>query len=465
MRILAAILVLAVPCLAQAPAKRKPTAKQTTKPAAQPAPEQDTWPLLSLKITGNRLYSEQQVIAATGLKIGRPVAKADFDAARTRLIATGAFESVGSQFGPSADGKGYTGSFEVVEVNQLYPFRFEGLPATDQQLRTYLQQREPLFRDKIPGTKERIDRFAADLQAFLGDRFKDKVIGQMAADKPGELAVLFRPSSGPPVIAEVEFTGSQVLPASTLQTTLSAVAIGVPYRESTVRQLLDTSIRPVYDGRGRLKVSFPKIETQKAKDVEGVRVKVQVEEGPVYKFGAIESAVPIISPKKVLKLATFKPGDVANFDAVNKVLDGVQHELRKEGYMRSRTEAARTIHDQEKTVDIKFTSTLGTKFLMGKLAIQGLDVVSEPAMRKLWSMKPGDPYNADYPQLFLDRVKEEGYFDNLLGTRWDQSINEKTDTVDVTLYFKGGVDPEKEKRKKKEAENPQVPVPDPPFTF
>ena len=70
-------------------------------------------------------------------------------------------------------------------------------------------------------------------------------------------------------------------------------------------------------------------------------------------------------------------------------------------------------------------------------------------------MKEGTPYNADYPQFFLNRVKEDGYLDNLLETRWDQSIDEKTATVDVSLYFRGGTDPEIEKRKKKEREQQQ----------
>jgi outer membrane protein insertion porin family len=453
MRILAAVLVLAVSCVGQTTGRRKAAAKA---PAPQDAPARDGWPLLSLKITGNHLYTEQQIAALAGLKVGRTVTKGDFEAARVRLTDSGAFESVGFQFGPTSDSKGYTGSFEVVEVEQLYPFRFEALPEADKQLRALLAQREPLFHDKIPGTKRVIDRFAAELQDHLGTGFNDKVTGQLVADKPGELTIVFRPATSPPVVAEVQFTGCKVLPASKLQGTFSAVAIGVAYRESTIRQLLDTSIRPVYDGRGRLKVSFPKIEVEKAKDVDGLRVTIQVDEGPVYNFGTLQSAVPIVPPKKVLKLATFKTGDVANFDAVSKVIDGVQKELRKEGYMRCRTQAERVVHDKEKTVDVTFTSTLGPRFLMGKLSIEGLDITSEPAMRKIWGMVPGNPYNADYPQFFLDQVKAEGYFDNLRTTRWDQDINEKTHTVDVTLYFKGGVDPEIEKRKKRERENPQT---------
>ena len=249
--LVAALLVLALPCVSQTPARRKPAPKPAAAPVVQqPGDPANKFPLESLKIAGNQLYTAQQILAVAGLKVGTPVAKDEFEQARKRLTDTGAFESVGLSFGPTADGKGYAGTFEVVEVGQLYPFRFEGLPDSDRHLRDALKSREPLFADRIPGTKQLIDRFASDLQAYLGDSFKDKVKAELAADKPGELAVVFRPATTPPAVAEVEFTGNKVLPASTLHNTLAAVATGLPYREETIRGLLDTSIRPLYDGTG-----------------------------------------------------------------------------------------------------------------------------------------------------------------------------------------------------------------------
>jgi outer membrane translocation and assembly module TamA len=77
----------------------------------------------------------------------------------------------------------------------------------------------------------------------------------------------------------------------------------------------------------------------------------------------------------------------------------------------------------------------GPQFLFGKLTIEGLDLNAEAAIRKMWNMKEGKPYNGDYPDLFLNRVREEGIFDNLKRTRAAQKINEQDRTVDVTLYF------------------------------
>ena len=60
----------------------------------------------------------------------------------------------------------------------------------------------------------------------------------------------------------------------------------------------------------------------------------------------------------------------------------------------------------------------------------------EAAIKKLWSLKEGKPYNADYPDFFLTQVKERGIFDNLGKTRFEIKINEQERTVDVTLYFR-----------------------------
>src|SRR6202521_2095698 len=111
--------------------------------AAAPAQQRSAFPLESLRVQGNRHFTPEKIMAATGLKVGQPVKKEDFDAARARLLASGAFESVGYEFKPSAANSGYDATFEVVEVAQFYPYRFEELPAADDALRAALNKLDP----------------------------------------------------------------------------------------------------------------------------------------------------------------------------------------------------------------------------------------------------------------------------------------------------------------------------------
>ena len=64
-----------------------------------------------------------------------------------------------------------------------------------------------------------------------------------------------------------------------------------------------------------------------------------------------------------------------------------------------------------------------------------LDVISEPAIRKMWGVKEGKPFDADYPDYFLAQIREQGLFDDLGATRSEPKVDEDKHLVDVTLNF------------------------------
>ena len=80
--------------------------------------------------------------------------------------------------------------------------------------------------------------------------------------------------------------------------------------------------------------------------------------------------------------------------------------------------------------------TEGPQFNFGHLTIEGLDLNAEAAMKKLWGLKEGKPFDTDYPDFFLGRVREDGYFENLHNTKAVVKVDEPTRVVDVTLQFK-----------------------------
>jgi outer membrane protein assembly factor BamA len=83
----------------------------------------------------------------------------------------------------------------------------------------------------------------------------------------------------------------------------------------------------------------------------------------------------------------------------------------------------------------------GTQYTMRTLTIVGLDLDAEAEINRIWTMKPGKPFNPDYPDFFLKTVKEDGLFDNLGKTKAEFKIDEKDHTADVTLTFSGAPPP------------------------
>jgi outer membrane protein insertion porin family len=403
-----------------------------------------TFPLATLRILGAQRIPVEKILDLAGLKTGQPVMKADFDAARNRLLAAGAFESVGYEFKPSADNRGYDGVFQVVEVSQLYPYRFEDLPASDDALRAALRKQEPLLGDQIPGTREVLNRYEKAVEQFLNGQVQ--ITGKLSADIPGQVAIVFRPPASRPNIAEVRFTGNDVLPSSLLMNTLSGVAIGVPYSEAVLRVLLDTSIRPLYEARGRIRVAFPKIAIEPAKNVDGVAVTVTVIEGEFYNLGAVRFAG--VSAGKAAELqntAKWKKDEIANFDDIQAGLERIYQQYRHDGYLHVTALVDRDIHDQNRTVDLLATMDAGPQFTLGRLDIKGLDIMSEPAIRKMWAIKEGRPFDPAYPDAFLKEVRDQDLFDNLGKTHAETQVNEKPKTVDVTLYFSGAAADQQQK--------------------
>ena len=70
----------------------------------------------------------------------------------------------------------------------------------------------------------------------------------------------------------------------------------------------------------------------------------------------------------------------------------------------------------------------GPQFLMGQLTIAGLDLNGEFEVKRIWTMKEGKPFNPEYPDFFLNRVREQGVFDDLGQTKSEIQVNEQTRT-------------------------------------
>jgi outer membrane protein insertion porin family len=430
------LLAATVACIAQTHKPRKPAAADTPANSPEHA-EGSPWPLEHLAVEGNLNYTTEQLLAVVGLKVGQTVDKTALEAARQRLLDTGVFDRAGYRYAAAKDGQGYDVTLEVAEMAQMYPLRFEDLPASDAQLRDWLKQKDPLFAPKIPATKIELDRYVKWVSEFLAQQnYHETLVGKVVSEDTPELTILIRPAKQRASIARVKFTNTGDLPSGLLQTAISGVAIGIGYTEPRLRLLLDASVRPLYEARGMIRVAFPKVETAPATDVDGIEVTVQVEQGAVYKLGRVSfTGSDELTPKELTKLTNLKPDKTVNFDEVRAGQDKIAQSLRRDGYMLAKSEVHRTVNDSTKTVDLKFEIIPGPQFIFHELTIVGLDIETEPVVRKLWGLRNGRPFNVDYPNHFLERVKDMGIFENLTKTNSESKVNPKDNTVDVTLYF------------------------------
>jgi outer membrane protein insertion porin family len=438
------VLLLAVMTAAVAQKGRTAPRKPAQPKAAAPAVTDPTKPftLAKVEVEGNRNFSAEQVLAMTGLKAGQSVRKADFDEAQQRLLDSGLFETVAYRYEPAGKTGEYTARFEVKEIEQIYPYRFESLAGDEKAMRAWLKEKEPSFGDRIPPTEPVLRRFAAALTEYFKSKGHDvEVAGRTIPNEKGQLEVVFQPSSLP-AVAEVRFKGNSIISETTLQQAVAGTAVGAIYTENRFRQILDNTVRPLYEAQGRLRVSFPKIETEPAAGVKGLVATVTVVEGEPYKLTGVRLTGPVADDKSLMKIGDFTLNATVNMKAVDESTDKIEKALKRRGYLSARSVVDRRLNDADKTVQLSIEVDPGPQYKMGQLTIEGLDIETEPHIRKMWALKPNQPFNAEYPDTFIAEMPN--VLDNLGKTRAAVNPDPGTLKVDVVLIFTA---PEKKTKK------------------
>ncbi|HVY94600.1 MAG TPA: POTRA domain-containing protein, partial [Bryobacteraceae bacterium] len=372
-------------------------------------------PISSITITGNQKLKTDAILTVLGLKAKDQGSTAIFNAARDRLLDTGYFDTISYQY--HQQDLGFAVTFNVTEMQQVYPIRVQGLPITPAEIGEILRAKDPLFNGLLPGTKKVVDRAAAEVQEALGKT--DPNIGvraEVISTGQDYYEVEFSPAGGLPVIFDITFEGSSVLSSADLHNVMIDHAIGQPYSDENVTALLDRWVRPLFEKEGHMRVRFPRIVGTPDTHVKGINVRVTVDDGPVFKLGQLIVRGPgAVDGKRILRMANIQTSSSApiNGDDVNRGVEKIQSVMRSEGHLDAKVSVDRSIHDETKIVDVAYDVDPGPVYTFGKLTVTGLGLPEEAAMRKMWTVKPGDAYPGNYPNYFVAEVKKEGLFDNL----------------------------------------------------
>jgi outer membrane protein assembly factor BamA len=406
--------------------------KARPKPAAPPVAG-----IQAIEIEGAKKMTTEQIVSISGLKIGMEPTKQAFESARDKVIASGCIETIGWRYEPA--GTGYKAVLMITEVGQWLPWTLDRLPDVDKKkFDDALRAKLPCVAKEAPAT----DVFLRESTAILQAMTKDPVVARVELVGKDQLSIVYQPKMPPPNVAEVYFTGNKAIPTVELQRSIAQVAIGTPYREQLFRTTVENQTRAMYEALGRLRVTFPKITTAPAKNVvNGAAVTVEVNEGEVYTLKDIEVRGTPLSESEIMELGKFPLDKPANYSDIGLGMQQILQRMRNLGYLKAAYDGKRRLDDQAKTAELWLDVQSGPQFRMGKLEIKGLDIEGEPAVRKIWKMQPGEPFNDEYPDAFLRGIRERRMFDFLGETRAEKIVDEKRGVVDVRLVFKSGPQP------------------------
>jgi len=398
---------------------------------------QISYKLLSIHVKGLEHFTEDQVVAASGLRLGQLAGEEEFKQAAQKLGETGLFTQLNYTYKYST--KGCDLQLQVAENNRLIPIVFDNFVwFSDDDLLSMLHARVPLFTGRVPGEGHLTDQIADALGSILEER---KIAGRVEYMAAGPLDVIesydYKLSMHAVVIRNVNFPGaaSEEIPA--LETAAKAVS-GQEYLRTKMRAQERFNFLPVYHARGYLRAQFAEPQARVIQDGAQTLVDVSfpVNPGLRYMVTDVQFAGNAVFPAEKLRdLIHLKSGEAANSVQLADDLQQLHKLYGTKGYLFAHAEAVPNMDDAAATVAYQINVIEDEMYRMGELSIDGVPPENAKRMTAQWQMKKGDAYDNSYPQRFFSIMYRDFGLRESYDVAPKEAINRQEKTVNVTLHF------------------------------
>src|SRR5712671_3905928 len=229
-------------------------------PASAQTPDAASSPLREIRAVGEKLLTEAQVVAITGLTPGAQISKNDLQSAADKLVQSGLFAKVSYNFQTKVAGVFVT---YHVEESPRIPVYFDNFPwFTDSVLGDAIRAKFPFYDGTLPEAGAAVDQAADAVKELLTSHGLQVSLAHTVIANPiGEGNVQEIRIEGPALqIAKLEFSDPGLLASKAVQQHLSEI-LGKPYSRMTIDLFLSEAIRPIYLQQGflRAKLGPPEI--------------------------------------------------------------------------------------------------------------------------------------------------------------------------------------------------------------
>ncbi|HUK31957.1 MAG TPA: POTRA domain-containing protein, partial [Candidatus Acidoferrum sp.] len=402
--------------------------------------------IAEITVTGSQKHSATELAAASGIKVGDVVTKEQLQAAANRLANSGLASNVSYKY--STDSAGVHLVFDVQDA-EVVPVLFDNFPwFSDEELAAVLRSSTGVFDGTAPPQGDALDKMTSALQDLL---FSRGIHGRV------EHALMERPD-GPGQVIQFSVTGLVVKVAGITFTDPLAMksidvsarlvdAVGQPYSRITMLLFDYEQVRPVYLTNGYLKVTFgmPTAALTGQTNANGektVQVTVPITTGPKFTYSGVTWAgTSAFNDFALTSMIPLTPGSVADGNkfqgAVQKIIQHYAHT----GYLDTQIDPQPQFDDAGAKVSYLMKVTEGPQYKMGNLVVTGLSLDGERRLRAAWTLAQGVPFDQDYFDAFVSRMKKPtpDVFGNI-PVHYDKigdllRRDEKNHTVDVLLDF------------------------------
>lgn len=383
-------------------------------------------------------YSPDELLKASGLKVGQVYTSDELNEHAEHLMATGVFQKVGYKFG------GNELVFTLTPISQLYPILLDNLPLdTGPELDSRLRERVLLFHGRVPPDGAVLDGVRSALEQMLAQEgITSTVAGTPfgAQSSQPATAIIFSIASPPVRVGLFQFEG--VSNAMMPEITEQARHVAQAYSSDTTSKKLEKYFEFFYKDHGYAAVQIRAYRSGiPAISAEAILVpfRIVVQEGRIYKTSSI-SLSPAMSDRfpdieRDLKQRSERAPDDLHLEVT---LAEVENRLKAKGYLDCSATARTEIDDDSRTSNYILDVDPGPIYHLAFMKFENTnDGVRELLMRN-WQMVPGDPFDESYVAKFmLQAQKGDGVLRQLLnGLKATYEVKPDTRTHEVTLVIR-----------------------------
>lgn len=432
----------------------------STQPAQDPA---EAKLVEEVQFTGNRRIPDDSMRLWVQTREGDPFAREQVSRDLRTILAQGYFEDakVFTEEGPRG---GLVVIFEVKEYPVILDIDFPGLKSVSESdvLEEWRKRSIGLSKESQfdPVKANRAAAAVRDLLAGKG-RPDAEVTAESEEISPTAVALHFRTVEGDRVrIAKIEFEGNQAFDDGRLRDEMKIVKEAGIISGLTSKDIYDKKrleyeldrVRLFYYDHGYLNVKFGEPVVEEAGRVgsglplvggkdKGLKITVPVEEGRVYRVGAVTIEGETVYSEEIIKAVLgLREGETVRFEKIRKGLyDDLKKLYGERGYINFEATFQPELKDDAATgtetgvADLAFTLEEGKSFTIGRIEFKGNTYTRDKVLRREVLLNEGDPYNQRYFDLSILRLNQLGYFNPIKDTDADIRTNQRTNTVDVDL--------------------------------
>ncbi len=366
---------------------------------AQKRPAQRKAPSQTIRFQGAPQYTQEELLAAAGLKPGARLTAIEVKARAKQLNDTGMFAVV--KF--SNDSKGLL--FTLTPASQLYPLHLDNLPLNPgKELDDKLHERFPLYHGLVPANGSMLEGICQAFEEMLaGQGIKATVKAALTSGLgPKKITAMNFTIASPPVrIGRIQLAGvSAAMQAKA--NTLVASQTGNEFDTENSAAGLQHAFQDLYQDQdyAAVQVEVTEIDPPVVSD-QAIEIpfSVTIKEGGVYKLGKIDYPPNALVPRAEVDKAVKKTGSGAG-RPLDLFLLAVRDAYHARGYLDCSVVSHPSFNEATHIVNYSVEIDPGTPYRMGAVQFDGAPDAMAAKLRSAWKLTPGSAFDESYVSSF-----------------------------------------------------------------